>query len=968
LWNEKALVLKPKNMKDEKKWYAIDVEHVLRSLDTETATGLVEGEAKRRAQIHGKNLLPEKKKVSKIIKFLKHFNDILIYILFGAALITLFVKDYVDTIIILLVAVINASIGFFQENKAEKALENIKKMLSLKAQVMRGGKRMEIDAADLTVGDVVFLSPGDKIPADLRLVKTDNLRIEESALTGESVPTEKKIHALAENTELGDRINMAFSGTTVSAGTGIGVVVAIGADTELGKINQMMSNVEELTTPLLKQTAKFGKMISFVIVGGAVLVFLFGYFFRSDIYTLEQLGMSVIGLAIAAIPEGLPAILAIILSIGVQNMARRKSIVRTLPSVETLGSVSVICSDKTGTLTKNEMTVKTLETRDGEYFVTGTGYAPEGDIHTNCNNADCSTEASMCENCPKVDYAQEPVLKELIEAFNICNEAALVQDEDGFWKINGDPTEGSLVTLFYKFRRQVDKETRRQGDEETRKRGNEDLTDESLVSNTSSTRISTIPFDSEYKYMATLVEKADHNIIYIKGAPDKLMEMAEFERTEKGEEAFAKSHWERQISAIASRGQRTIGAAYKIVDKSKTTIEHSDIETGIVFLGLAGIIDPPREEVIEAIEKCKGAGITVKMITGDHVDTARTIAKELGIGDGVTALQGKDLEKMTDEEMQEAVMTCDVFARTSPEHKLRLVQALQAKGIICAMTGDGVNDAPALKKADIGIAMGIKGTEVTKEAAELVLADDNFSTIVAAVEEGRRVYDNLKKTILFILPTNGAEALLIMAAILFGTIMPLTPVQILWVNMVTSVTISLALAFERLETGAMKRMPRSPETPLLSGYFIWRILFVSTLIGGWTLWINIGLEREFTQLVALGEMTQAMKESLIHTITLQTIVIAQMFHLFNARTIRGNAFTQKWFDNKAVWVVCGLLFILQGAVTYLPFMNNAFGTVPLELYYWRYPFMLGVAVFFIVEIEKAVMRRIDRRKMTQSQK
>ena len=958
-------------MKNEKKWYAIDVEHVIRSLDTEIALGLVESEAIRRARIYGKNLLPEKKKVSKIVKFVKHFNDILVYILFAAALITFFAKEYVDTIIILLVAVINASIGFSQENKAEKALENIKKMLSLKAQVVRGGKRMEIDAAGLTVGDVVFISPGDKIPADLRLVKTDNLRIEESALTGESVPTEKKTFALAEGTELGDRINMAFSGTTVSAGTGVGVVVAIGAGTELGKINQMMSSVEELTTPLLKQTAKFGKMISFIIVGGAVLVFLFGYFFRGTIYSLEQLGMSVIGLAIAAIPEGLPAILAIILSIGVQNMARRKSIVRTLPSVETLGAVSVICSDKTGTLTKNEMTVKTLETRDGEYFVTGTGYAPEGAIHTNCNNADCSTEASMCENCPTVICAQESVLKELIEAFGICNEAALVQDDDGFWKINGDPTEGSLVTLFHKFRRRGDEETRRQGEEETTTSSPTASSPTALSPNilsprplvSSSPRISTIPFDSEYKYMATLVEKDDHNIIYIKGAPDRLMEMAEFEKTENGEEAFAKSHWERQISAIATRGQRTIGAAYKIVNKTVTHIDHSDIEKGIVFLGLAGIIDPPREEVIEAIEKCKGAGITVKMITGDHVDTARTIAKELGIGDGITALQGKDLEKMTDEEMQEAVMTCDVFARTSPEHKLRLVQALQAKGIICAMTGDGVNDAPALKKADIGIAMGIKGTEVTKEAAELVLADDNFSTIVAAVEEGRRVYDNLKKTILFILPTNGAEALLIMAAILFGTIMPLTPVQILWVNMVTSITISLALAFERLETGAMKRMPRSPETPLLSGYFIWRILFVSTLIGGCTLWINIGLEQKFTQLVALGEMTQDMKEALIHTITIQIIVIAQMFHLFNARTIRGNAFKQKWFDNKAVWIVCGLLFILQAAVTYLPFMNNAFGTVPLELYYWRYPFMLGAAVFFIVEIEKAVMRRIDGRKL-----
>jgi len=906
----------------QNKWYTIDTKETTELLDTNIVEGLSESEATSRLQTFGKNLLPEKKKKSKIIKFLKHFNDILIYILFVAAIITFFLEKYVDTVVIIIVAIVNASIGFFQENKAEKSLENIRKMLSLKAQVLRGGKRMEIDASELTAGDIVFLSPGDKIPADLRLIRTDNLRIEESALTGESVPTEKKTDALPEGTELGDRINMAFSGTTVSAGTGVGIVVAIGENTELGKINQMMSNVEELTTPLLKQTAQFGKMVSVVIVLGAAVIFVFGFFFRN--YETYELLLSVIGLAIAAIPEGLPAILSIILSIGVQNMAKRNSIVRTLPSVETLGSVSVICSDKTGTLTKNEMTVKTLETRDGEYFVTGTGYAPEGDIFENCQKATFADETSMQSSCPKVDYAKEPVLKELIEAFNICNEASLGKDEDGFWKINGDPTEGSLVTLFHK----------------------------AAIDHTLLNRISTIPFDSEYKYMATLVEKDDHNVIYIKGAPDKLMEMSEFEETEKGCDSFVKEHWERQISAIATRGQRTIGAAYKVVDKSITSIDHSDIHNGIVFLGLAGIIDPPREEVIEAIQKCKGAGITVKMITGDHVDTARTIARELGIGDGTKALQGKDLEKMTDKEMEEAVMTCDVFARTSPEHKLRLVKALQAKGIICAMTGDGVNDAPALKKADIGIAMGIKGTEVTKEAAEIVLADDNFSTIVAAVEEGRRVYDNLKKTILFILPTNGAEALLIIAAILFGTIMPLTPVQILWVNMVTSVTISLALAFEKLEPGAMMRPPRSPKTPLLSGYFIWRIIFVSALIGGWTLWINIGLERELAD--------DPMKEALIHTVTLQTIVMAQMFHLFNSRTIRGNAFKESFFSNKAVWVVCGLLFVLQGSVTYLPFMNEAFGTIPLELYYWRYPFMLGIAVFFIVEVEKAVMRRIDK--------
>ena len=911
-----------KPVKKCESWHSLPIDEVFKKTGSSSTNGLSDNDVKEKLSIYGKNILPEKKRERKIIRFLRHFHDILIYVLFVAAIITFFLQHYIDTIIILLVTVVNASIGYFQESKAEKALNDIKKMLSLKAQIIRNGQRMEIDSSDLTIGDIVILSPGAKVPADLRLIQTDNLKIDESPLTGESLATEKNVEPLASETMLGDRVNMAFSGTTISGGTGAGVVIAIGEETELGKINQMMADVEKLTTPLLKQTAQFGKAVSVVILGGSAIIFLFGYFFRREVYDTAELLLSVIGLAIAAIPEGLPAILSIILAIGVQNMAKRKAIIRTLPSVETLGSVSVICSDKTGTLTKNEMTVKTLETRDEEYFVTGTGYTPEGDIMHNCNNVNCGNDANVRECCKKVDFAKSSVLKELIEAFNICNEASLGKDEDGFWKVNGNPTEGSLITLFHK----------------------------ADIDHTPLNRISTIPFDSKYKYMATLVERDDRNVIYIKGAPDKLMEMSEFEKTEKGYDPFLKEHWDRQISAIAIRGQRTIGAAYKIVDKSVTTIDHSDIQSGIVFLGLAGIIDPPREEAVEAVQKCKEAGITVKMITGDHIDTARTIAKELGIGNGIDALQGKDLEEMTDEEMEEAVMKYDVFARTSPEHKLRLVTALQARGIICAMTGDGVNDAPALTKADVGVAMGIKGTEVTKDAAEMVLADDNFATIVAAVEEGRRVYDNLKKTILFILPTNGAESLLIIASILFGTMLPLTPVQILWVNMVTSITISLALAFENIEPGAMKRPPRSPKSPLLSGYFIWRIIFVSTIIAGLTLLVNFRLKE-------LGFC-----DDFVRTITLQTIVIAQMFHLFNSRSIRGNAFKENFFSNKAVMVVCILLFVLQGSISYIPFMNNTFGTVSLAFVDWKYPFIIGVIVFLIIELEKAVMRRIDKAK------
>ena len=475
-------------------------------------SGLSDNEVANRRQLYGKNILPTAKKQGPIIRFLKHFNDILIYILLVAGVVTFFLEHYIDTVVIVVVAVINACIGYFQESKAEKALEDIKKMLSLKAQVLRNGVRVEIDADSLTLGDVVYLQPGDKVPADLRLIRADNLRIEESPLTGESVPVEKSTYCLPADTMLGDRINIAFSSTAVRSGTGLGIVVAIGENTEIGKINRMMSGIEELSTPLLKQTAQFGRYVSAVILLGSALTFAFGYLFGD--YNDSDLLMSVIGLAIAVIPEGLPAILSIILAVGVQNMSKRNAIISNLPSVETLGSVSVICSDKTGTLTKNEMTVKTIETRDEEYFVTGTGYSPEGDIYHNCNNEDCRQDSSVRDCCELVDFDKTPVLVELLEAFNICNEAILGRDDEDCWFINGDPTEGSLVTLFHK----------------------------ANIEHTTQERISTIPFDSEYKYMATLIERETDNIIIIKGAPDRLMEMSQFEKTNLGTEPFLKEH------------------------------------------------------------------------------------------------------------------------------------------------------------------------------------------------------------------------------------------------------------------------------------------------------------------------------------------------------------------------------------------------------------------------------------------
>ncbi|WNF35027.1 cation-transporting P-type ATPase [Bacillaceae bacterium IKA-2] len=880
----------------EKKWFHLDGEEVVGELNTDVKKGLSENEAVLRQKKWGKNELPEAEKESSLIKFLRHFQDVLIYVLLVAAVVTAVLGHYIDTVVILFVAIINASIGYIQENKAERALEGIREMLSLQANVIRDGARTDIPSADVVPGDMVVLSAGDKIPADIRIINAENLKVEESPLTGESTSVEKNRDPLPENTVLGDRINMAFSGTSVASGSGLGVVISTGVNTEIGKINTSISKVDQIQTPLLKQTAKFGKMISIIIIFAALALFLFGYIFHD--YQTSELLLAVIGLTVAAIPEGLPAILSIILAIGVQKMASNNAIVRNLPSVETLGAVSVICSDKTGTLTKNEMTVKSVVLADKEYEVVGTGYSPQG---------------SILDNGDEIELSEHQTLMQFLTCIKTVNEASLRRNDEGQWVISGEPTEGCLITLAEKANKPVEKLE----------------------------AIAKIPFDSSYKYMAVLVEENGEKIIYVKGAVDRLVEMTSLKQ---GSEKY--KLWHSKVKAHAQKGERIIGAAMKKVDPSLTEIDHSDVETGLTLLGLAGIIDPPREEAIAAIKECAKAGIKVKMITGDHKDTAIAIGSQMGIGDGLKAVEGRDLDLMTDEELVKAAMEFDIFARTSPNNKLKLVQVLQQQGHICAMTGDGVNDAPALKQADIGIAMGIKGTEVAKDSSQMILIDDNFKTIVDAVREGRRVYDNLKKTILFILPTNGAEAFLIFASILLGTMMPLTPVQILWVNMVTSVTISLAIAFEKLEAGTMKRPPRKPNTKLLSGYFIFRIGFVSLIISGGILLMNIDL------------INSGYDQAIVNTVTLQTLVIAQLFYLFNCRSERNFALNRNFFSNKAAFLVSGILILIQLAVTYVPFMNVLLGTVPIKIEYWIFPVVIGLIVFILVEIEKWVTQKI----------
>ncbi|MCC5941025.1 MAG: cation-transporting P-type ATPase, partial [Balneolaceae bacterium] len=805
-------------------WFSKPADEVLNKLNA-TKEGLTDGEYKKRLEQYGPNKLPEGKTQSPIIRFLLQFHNVLIYVLMAAAVVTALLGHWIDTWVIIAVILVNAIIGFAQEGKAEKALESIKKMLSLHATVLRDGQRTDIDAEKLVPGDIVILNSGDKVPADVRLISTRNLRIEESALTGESVAVEKDTDPVEEGSVPGDQTCMAFSGTSVVYGNAHAVVVETGGITELGKIKQMMSDVDKITTPLLRQIDDFGKILSIVILGVTALFFAIGYFFRD--YSLDELFLAVISLAVAAIPEGLPAIMTITLAVGVQAMARRNAIIRKLPSVETLGSVAVICSDKTGTLTRNEMTATAVITSKSEYTVEGAGYKPSGQI---------------LKDDTAIETSGEPLLEQIIKTVKLCNEAEIKED-DGTWVLNGDPTEGALVTLAHKA-------------------GYEGY---------SSERIDHIPFESDHKYMATLNSGDGKRYIHVKGAPEIILEHCNKQRSADGDADIDKEYWERAMEKQAEQGRRLIAAAIKEVSSNKSSVDHDDIKSDLIFLGVIGIIDPPRDEAIESIRICKEAGIRVKMITGDHLTTARAIGKEIGIGDGEHAISGAEIENMSDEELQKAAIENDVFARTSPEHKLRLVNALQAENLICAMTGDGVNDAPALKRADVGIAMGIKGTEVTKDASEMVLADDNFASIANAVEEGRTIYDNLRKAILFILPTNGAESLVIMAAVIMGIVMPITPVQILWVNMVTAVTLALALSFEPTEPGVMKRPPRKHGAPILSLYFMWRVIFVSILIGGLTLTLYYWLK------------ANAYEVETARTIAVNTLVAGQLFYLFNCR-------------------------------------------------------------------------------------
>jgi len=840
------------------------------------AEGLTATEAARRLAEHGPNRLPEVRARGPVLRFLLQFHNVLIYVLIGAAVVTAALQHWVDTGVILAVVLANAVIGFVQEGKAEAAMAAIRNMLAPKAAVLRDGQRVTLDGPDLVPGDVVLLEAGDKVPADLRVLEARGLSAQEAILTGESVPVEKGTAPVAAEAALGDRRSMLWSGTLVTQGTARGLVVATGAATEIGRIGGLLAGVGQLTTPLVAQMDHFARWLSFLILLCAALLLAYGYFVGH--MPFADLFMAVVGVAVAAIPEGLPAVMTITLAIGVQAMASRNAIIRRLPAIEAIGSVSVICTDKTGTLTRNEMVVAVAETVQGTFSIAGEGYAPEGAI------------------TPSGDLAA------LASAAALCNDARL-HHKDGTWTVEGDPMEGALLAFAGKVG----------GDQRAR-------------------RLDAIPFDSRHRFMAVLSESASGRLIHVKGAPERVLRMCA---------GLDLDHWHHRAEALAKQGLRVLALAERaeVGDRIDATV----LEGGLTFLGLVGLIDPPRPEAIAAVAECRAAGIHVKMITGDHAGTAAAIARQIGLENPERVLTGHDLDKLDDAQLALEVVGTSVFARTSPEHKLRLVTALQSHGLSVAMTGDGVNDAPALKRADAGIAMGLKGSEAAKEAADLVLADDNFASIAAAVREGRTVWDNLKKVISWTLPTNAGESMVIVLALLLGLSLPVTAVQILWINLITAITLGLALAFEPTETGTMARPPRARNAPILSGELVWHVILVATLF----LAAVFGV---FTYAIDKGYPL-----ALAQTLAMNMLVVLEIFHLFFIRNIHSTSLT--WAaarGTKVVWTVVILITAAQFAVTYLPPLQAALGTAPVPLFDGLLIVAIGAAFFALIEIEKQI--------------
>lgn len=899
-----------------KAWHALDGAAVLDELGTRES-GLTAAEAAELLQKHGKNTLSRSESTGPWLIFLRQINNPIGWLLLGSGTAALLLDKPTDAAVVYGALVVNAIIGFVQEYRAGKAIEALAAMVPETATVLRDGQALSMSAEELVPGDVLTLQSGDKVPADLRLIKVKNLLVEEAALTGESLPVGKRTDPVAADAPLGDRTGMAYSGTLVVQGTATGAVVETGNQTELGRINRLLNQTTQLETPLTRQLAKVSKGITVAVVLVVTVLLAFGIWIKNA--PLAEALMVAISLAVAAIPEGLPAVITICLAIGVRRMVGRHAVVRHLPAVETLGSTTVICSDKTGTLTRNEMTVQVAWLEGREYRVSGIGYAPEGEVEHDGVRVGELPEA----------------LGDLMRIAILCNDATL-RLEEGLWAITGDPTEAAMVVA-------------------GRKAG---LDDEELRK--SHQRLDVIPFESDTKFMATLHRVDGEKRILLKGAPETVLARCALEEAARRPVTDAMDTYAREgMRVIAFAQRRNVGAE---------EIEPKDVESGLEFVGLLGMIDPPRSEAIDAIRVCHGAGIAVKMITGDHPVTAEAIGRELGLLQrGQTALQGRDLEGKSDQQLQDLVLKTNVFARVAPEHKIKLVQALQAQGHVVAMTGDGVNDAPALKRADIGVAMGITGTAVSKEAAKVVLMDDNFATIAAAVEEGRRVYDNLVRSLAFILPTNlGLACTLSVAMFFFPTInvgggqallLAMSPSQTLWINLIASVTLSVPLAFEVLEPNAMRRPPRAPDAPVFSRFIVFRLVLVALIMTAgacglflWEYFRQIGPEP-----VAPARHALALAEA--QTMCVTSIVFTQVFYLLNCRSMRDSIFVQGLFTNPAVYIGIGVLLLLQASFIYLAPLQTLFHSAPLDGRSLLEALMVGAVVLPAISIEKWIRNR-----------
>ena len=879
-----------------KKIYQIPVDQLAtKYLNHDFKSGLPSTKAKERLAKDGPNILSSKQ-TPKWKIFLRQFNNIVIYILLLSALLTLFIGHYTDAIVILAVVIINSLIGYFQETSAANALAKIKDMLAQEATVYRDGVRQDILASDLVKGDIVFLEAGDNIPADLRILTADNLRVEEASLTGETTSVSKNALPLsAANIPLAERTNMVYASTSVTAGSGLGLVTATANDTEIGKISREVAQIKSTKTPLIKEIDGVGKIVSYISIVVSIIIFAIGW--ALEIYALPALALAVVAMLVGAIPEGLPATTSVILAFGVSKLAKKhKTIIKAMPAVETLGSVNVIATDKTGTLTKNEMTVTDLFIDDQSYHVTGNGYRPEGNLLDDKQNVVTTFN-------DKLIY--------LLEAGYQANDSILNQ-VDGKWEVNGEATDGAFLTLYHKLK-QANKQYR---------------------------SLNLLPFDSDYRYIARLVtDFQNQQVIFVKGSPDKLIAMAQAY-----DKNFDATLWTNRANNWSQEGKRVIALGYKPVT-NQTKVTHDQLREGIIWLGLAALQDPPREEVVTALKKMNQAGVAVKMITGDHPKTAQAIGKQLGLAPGkIHAITGQEWDQLSPSQKQTAALDNQVFARTTPQNKLEIITALQQQGQVTAMTGDGINDAPALKKADIGIAMGIKGTDVAKDAADMILADDNFATMATVIKEGRKIYANIKKSILFLLPTSFAEGLIVAFSILTGQEIPLQPAQLLWINLVSAITIQFAFVFEQAESNIMNKPPRTRSQKMFSKADLRQMALVSVLMATFAL---IGYE----WFLHLG-----VSEISASTMVVNTIVISKIFYFFSIRTDKF-ALSQASFENKQAWWIIGLMLGFQLFLTYVPFMQTAFKVTALSLIEWSVITAFSALILIIVELKKFFQKR-----------